>query len=119
MTATLTTWRPTTEDLEAVITARRGGDRADILLEEAIAEYDDNVDHTVPEDDDLHQGDEPHQLWRDLRPSQAARLHQLTEQAKERAFAAARKAIMAELLMAAGSFASEHPEATRGEGGAS
>lgn len=111
-------WTPTIDDIEGIIEtriARWGRYRGDALLKEAIDEYGDAVDHTVPNDDGLYQGDQPEQLWRDLPPSQATRLRELTEAAKERAFDRAYSAILAELEVAAQAFAAEFPNATRPE----
>ncbi len=119
MTATTATrWVPTTADIEAALaqSAERHADRATSCLVESIGETADVVDHTfVDHADELVQMDEPYQLWCDLPPSQAARLHELVEEANARAFVSARAAIIAELVTAAVQFASEYPDATRPE----
>lgn len=116
MTATLAPWAPTIEDIEAALDVfheRWGVVQHDAeTLQLAICEYADVIDHTL----DDAQADEPYQLWRDLPPSQAARLSKLVDEARERAFTKARAVILAELLEAARTFAAEHPDASRPEG---
>ncbi|MBX3029066.1 MAG: hypothetical protein KF809_02785 [Chloroflexi bacterium] len=109
-------WTPTIEDIEQALSdwhARWGSvHHDDETLKLAIDEYADVVDHTLDLPD---QDDEPCQLWRDLRPSQATRLRELADQAKVRAHSRCREVILAELLVAAQTFAAEHPDAPRPE----
>jgi hypothetical protein len=53
-------------------------------------------------------------IWKDLRPSEAARLLELLYEAEKRALAGALELILREYVDAALTFAGEHPEAPRG-----
>ena len=53
-------------------------------------------------------------IWKDLRPSEAARLIALLDEAEQRALASAQELIIREYVTAALAFAAEFPEAPRG-----
>lgn len=63
--------------------------------------------------DDSHSDESGDEIWSDLRPSEATRLHELIGEAQKRAEQLCIEAIANELTAAALAFAAEYPDAPR------
>jgi hypothetical protein len=112
---------PTEEEIRAAIEAEIAeypSDNGLRNLGEAIDRLADPIDwHLSGDEDESDEDGTPHQLgdnvWRNLRPTEAARLRLLVERAKLSAFAMAREAIVREIVAAGLTFAAEYPDAPR------
>jgi hypothetical protein len=99
LTEQLTAWHARWKD-------RHGDD----CLRQAAMEYSDVADPTYQHDGSIQQNENHGAVFEDLRPSEARRLHELMESARDRGFVRARHVILEEIAAAATAFAREHPE---------